>query len=312
VKGAFIMNAAQNVHDSSKKRPRRSSRPPKQRVVWTQEDDDHVDLQTSLSKRTRAELVQWAEQTFNMKVNKKMAHRALVKELCNRIEQSNANKEDTIDKAVNGGAALATGEQSKSLACEKMLGTLVSIGILVLMMAAAGVTRTQSSNPALGLTICCTTNSSSSCLVQRLVLAARLAASGQFSTGPPHSLVVYNTTLQDATIQLESFAHQRFSSSECEKARVVLNGHQFDERTVLKQLRAFPDSLILIDWTNGSMRNLDVLKRVLDSRCALEGCHDITRDASLFYIATNLSKIDFLKQLGGVDIVARTTEHSLL
>jgi hypothetical protein len=57
---------------------------------------------------------------------------------------------------------------------------------------------------------------------------------------------------------------------------------------------------------------LDVIKRVLDSRCALEGCHDITRDASLFYIATNLSKIDFLKQLGGVDIVARTTAFTTL
>ena len=79
---------------------------------------------------------------------------------------------------------------------------------------------------------------------------------------------------------------------------------------IRKALEKFPDSLFLVDWTEG-ITNLYVMNGILDTYCFFESCKNVARHASLFLIATNLSRSEFLEHKGGNNIVARTNEYSL-
>jgi hypothetical protein len=283
--------------------------------AWTRDEDvdlasataNRTRLEDALNKRTLAELVQFAEEAFGLQVNKKTALRVLVKDLCDCIQ----HLERSVVIAQNSRSARRYCVISRrSLIVLAFVGVLLALLLVPCSFFFPLATETRGAFVP-SLVSCCATNLSSSYLVRRLVSAAQQVASGHLGAGAPHSLVAFESTAQKAREQLEAFARLRFPSPACDEGRVIRNGHQLDEGTVLKQLRMYPDSLVLVDWING-FTNLDVLKRVLDSRCALENCQDITRDASVFIIVTNLSESGFLNRTGGVDIVARTTEKSLL
>jgi hypothetical protein len=267
-----------------------SKKPVKKLSEWTTHELENAKATLENGKHNKDDLIRFAEREFGVKLQGLKAE--VVEALVDHIRQQQ-DEEDTVDGNGRGGVSF------------KFAALLVLLAAVPLVLYHHGyVHKALVGQTNLDLISCVPTTTPTNSLVRQMVSAARHARA---PTGPPQSLVLYSTSAAQAWEMLQRFARKRFPVEACWSDRVISNGHTLTDESLRNQLLNHPDSLILVDWTR-DMSNFHVMKRVLDSRCALERCDKVVRDASLFIIVTSMSESQLRTEFkGGIDIIARTT-----